>query len=61
MPNLTAKELSALTDQLNYEKMMVAKYHTAGQDCQDAGLKTAYGQYARQHRENYDTLLNFLK
>jgi hypothetical protein len=26
MPNLTTKELSALEDQLNYEKLMIKKY-----------------------------------
>ncbi len=35
MANLTAKELSAITDQLNFERMMVSKYRAVEKDCQD--------------------------
>lgn len=61
MANLTAKELTALSDQLNFEKMMVCKYQSAQQSCGDAGLQTAFGRYADQHRENYNELLQYLK
>ncbi len=61
MANLTAKELSAITDQLNFERMMVSKYCSAEKDCQDQTLQSACGQYAQQHRDNYQNLLNFLK
>lgn len=61
MANLTAKELDAISDQLNFERMMVSKYQTAQQQSSDAALKQDYGQYAAQHRENYENLLQFLK
>ncbi len=61
MPNLTAKELAGLSDQLNFEKVICAKYQAAIQETQDSELKTCFQQYADQHRQNYDCLLNFLK
>ena len=61
MPNLTAKELSGLSDQLDFEKVMCAKYQAAVQETEDAQLKTSFQQYADQHRQNYNCLLNYLK
>ncbi|MGM9606205.1 MAG: spore coat protein [Oscillospiraceae bacterium] len=61
MANLTTKELSALEDQLGFEKVMCCKYQDAMQQCTDQQLKSSYQQYAGQHKQNYDTLLNFLK
>ncbi len=61
MANLTAKELTALSDQLNFEKVLCCKYQAAEQECTEADLKTAFGQYANQHKQNYDCLLNYLK
>lgn len=61
MANLTTKELDALSDQLNYERMMVCKYDAAKQDCQDSSVTGLYEQYATQHRQNYNDLLNYLK
>lgn len=61
MANLTTKELDALSDQLNYERMMASKYDAAKQSCQDQTLTAAFGLYAQQHRTNYNDLLNFLK
>lgn len=61
MANLTTKELDALSDQLNYERMMVCKYDAAKRDCQDSSVTSLYEQYATQHRQNYNDLLNFLK
>ena len=61
MPNLTAKELAGLSDQLNFEKVICAKYQAAVQETQDAELKTYFQQYADQHRQNYNCLLNYLK
>lgn len=61
MPDLTAKELAGLSDQLEFEKVICAKYVAAEQETTDAELKTSYRQYADQHRQNYNCLLNFLK
>lgn len=61
MANLTGKELGALSDQLGLEKMMCCKYQAAAQDCTDQSLTTNFQQYASQHKQNFDCLLNYLK
>ena len=61
MANLTTKELSALEDQLGFEKMLCCKYQDAANSTNETELKNCYTQYAAQHKQNYDTLLNFLK
>ena len=61
MPNLSTKELSALEDQLGFERMLCCKYQDAAQTTQETELKSTYNQYAAQHKQNYDTLLGFLK
>lgn len=59
--NLTTKELSALEDQLGFEGVLCCKYQAAAQNAKEVELKTLYEGYAVQHKQNYDTLLNFLK
>lgn len=61
MANLTTKELGALEDQLGFEKVMCCKYQEAMQQCSDQDLKNSYRQYADQHKENYETLLKYLR
>ena len=61
MANLTAKELTGISDQLDFEKVLWSKYQTAVQETQDSQLKSCFQQYADQHRQNYNCLLNFLK
>jgi hypothetical protein len=61
MANLTTKELSALEDQLGAECMMTCKYKQAAQESTEADLRTAFQQFASQHKQNYDNLIKFLK
>ena len=61
MANLTTKELNSLSDQLDFEKVLCCKYQAAAQECTDTDLKASFQKYADQHKQNYDTLLNFLK
>lgn len=61
MVNLTAKELTALSDQLDFEKVVCCKYQTAAQESSETELKNRFQQFANQHRQNYTCLLNFLK
>ena len=61
MSNLSTKELSALEDQLGFERMLCCKYQDAAQATQETELKNTYNQYAVQHKQNYDTLLGFLR
>lgn len=60
MPNLTTKELQALNDQLDFERVLSCKYQTATQECTDAGLKQQFQTLAGQHKQNYDCLLQYL-
>lgn len=60
MPNLTSKELNALSDQLNFEKVLHCKYLAAVQESQDQELKSKYQSCADEHMQNYQTLLNHL-
>ncbi len=60
MQNITAKELSAIEDQLNYEQLLIKKYKNYAQMCQDAQLKTTCEQLAAQHKTHYDTIMNYL-
>ena len=61
MANLTNKELAGLSDQLDFEKVLHCKYLSAVQECQDDGLKGKLQSMADQHRQNYTTLLGYLK
>ena len=61
MANLTTKELAALSDQLDFEKVICCKYQAAAQECTEPDLKNCFQQYARQHKQNFDCLLNYLK
>lgn len=61
MANLTSKELSALEDQLGFEKVLCSKYQAAGQETGEADLKTKFQQCANQHKQNYTSLMTYLK
>lgn len=61
MPNLTGKELSALKDQLDFEHTCAVKYQAAAQETGENALQQCFTQYAGQHQQNFNTLLNFLK
>lgn len=61
MVNLTTKELAGLEDQLGFEKMLCCKYQEAAKTVTETDLKNSFTQYAKQHKQNYETLLSFLK
>ena len=42
MANLTTKELTALSDQLNFEKTLYCKYQEAAQECTEEDLSPAF-------------------
>ena len=42
MSVLTTKELQALSDQLDFEKVLHCKYMAAVQECQDGALKNQF-------------------
>ena len=54
---LTAKELSAIEDQLNLEQILVKKYRLYAGTCADQQLKIKCEQIAAQHQDHYRSLL----
>ncbi len=61
MANLTSKELTALEDQLGYEQVLIKKYRTMSNQCNDTALKTRLEGIASKHQQHYDKLAGFLK
>ncbi|RKI70549.1 spore coat protein [bacterium 1xD42-67] len=61
MANLTTKELTALSDQLDFERVLHCKYLSAVQESQDQELKSRFQSCAEQHLQNYNTLLTYLR
>lgn len=61
MANLTTKELSALEDQLEFEHTCAMKFQAAAQETTERSLKQQYDHCARQHQQNFNMLLDFLK
>jgi len=60
MANLTAKELSAIEDQLGIEQNLIKKYKLYAQSTQDMQLKTKCEEISGKHQCHYDTLLGHL-
>lgn len=60
MANLTAKELTAIEDQLGIEQNLIKKYNMYAGTSTDACIKTKCEQIASQHQNHYNTLLNHL-
>ncbi|MCX7614933.1 MAG: spore coat protein [Clostridiales bacterium] len=60
MADLTQKELSALEEQLNYEKILIVKYHAMATQCSDPQLKTSLEQIAAKHQGHYEKLFSYL-
>ena len=61
MQNITAKELSAIEDQLSYEQLLIKKYKYYASICQDAQIKTICEQTATQHKAHYDAIMKYLE
>ena len=61
MANLSAKELSALEDQLAYEQVLIKKYQTVADECSESALKTSLQQISSKHQQHFNTLMSFLK
>lgn len=61
MSVLTTKELQALSDQLDFEKVLHCKYLSAAKETQDSELQGLFQGFAQQHLNNYNTLLDCLR
>lgn len=60
MANLTAKELTAIEDQLGIEQNLIKKYNMYAQTSQDAQIKTKCQEIATKHQGHFNTLMNHL-
>lgn len=61
MTNVTAKELSAISDLLTMEETVVAKYRAYAGETNDKVLKNQYEQLAMRHQRHFDELYANLK
>lgn len=60
MANLTAKELSAIEDQLNCEQMLIKKFKAYAASATDPQIKASCENMAQCHKNHYDTLMGHL-
>lgn len=60
MATLTAKELTAIEDQLGIEENLVKKYTMYAQQSQDAQLQQKCTEIANKHQDHMNTLLRHL-
>lgn len=60
MSNLSAKELTALGEQLGFEQMLVAKYQAMSEQNPDPEIKQKLQAIASKHQSHYNQLKTFL-
>ncbi len=61
MAQITAKELTALSDLLSMEENVTAKYRQLASETADSVLKNRYEQSAERHQRHFDELYANLK
>ena len=61
MANLTAKELTALEDQIGMEQTLVKKYEAMACLCSNTAIAQDMNDVANKHRAHYNTLVQFLQ
>lgn len=59
-PQMEAKNLSIVSDQLNMEALATKKFKQAAQTCTTQELIDLCNQAAQKHKKHYDDLLNYL-
>ena len=61
MANLTAKELTALEDQIGMEQTLVKKYQAMAGMCSDTKIQQSMNDFAMKHQQHCNTLMTFLQ
>jgi len=61
MANLTAKELTALEDQLSQEQVLIKKYRAMACLCNDPKIEADFNAIASKHQQHFNTLMTFLQ
>lgn len=58
---MTTKELTAISELLESEKTVIAKFQNYASQTTDTALKNKYEQMAKTHQQHLDTLYQNLK
>ena len=61
MAQITAKELSAISDLLSVEENLISKYKAYAAETCDSVLKNQYEQMVQRHQRHFDELYLILK
>ena len=61
MANLTAKELTALEDQISHEQTLISKYRAMACLCNNTSIQQELNSAAQKHQQHYNTLVTFLQ
>ncbi len=61
MANLSAKELTALEDQLGSEQTLIKQYRAMACLCNDMNIQQEFNNIAERHQQHYNTLMTFLQ
>ena len=61
MANLTAKELTALEDQIGMEKTLVKKYQAMANMVNDTKIQQCMNSISQKHQQHCNTLMTFLQ
>ena len=60
MPNLTSKELDAISDELTYDQVLIKKYKNYATMTNDPKIKSTCEQIAAQHQNHFNILMGHL-
>lgn len=60
MPNLTSKELDAISDELTYEQVLSKSLKIMRQMTKDPKIKSTCEQIAAQHQNHFNILMGHL-
>lgn len=59
--NLTSKELTAISEQLSGEQVLVQKYARMANEAQNDTIRSKFMEISAKHQAHYDALFNYLR
>lgn len=59
-PQLESNNLKVIEDQISYETLLTKKYKDYADMCTDQNLKNLCTQSSAVHKQNFDSLKNYL-
>lgn len=60
MATLTAKELTAIEDQMGIEQNLIKKFQMYAAQCQDPQIRQKCTEMANKHQNHFNTLMGHL-